>query len=303
MESVLARLQPNARVAVIRLRSLGDCVLTTPALKLLRQARPDLRIGVVAETAFRDVFAHNAVVDQVLPPDLLAVRRFASDLVINLHGGTRSMWMTALSGARLRAGFAHHRYAARAYNVAIPRAQEILGEDRPVHTAEHLASAMFYLGVPHQVIPQAVLPPVGQSRRDAYAVIHAVAATPEKTWSADNFITLAKSLQTQGLTPVFIGAATDNLAPFKNFEVQQGLAMADVRALIAGATLFIGNDSGPAHIAAAYSVPVVVLFGPSNAVTWAPWRTESKVLTSPEGIERITVDEVLQACDRLKVHR
>ena len=63
MSTVFERLPPGARVAVIRLRSLGDCVLTTPALSLLKQARPDLRIGVVVEDAFAPVFAGNPDVE------------------------------------------------------------------------------------------------------------------------------------------------------------------------------------------------------------------------------------------------
>ena len=57
--------------------------------------------------------------------------------------------------------------------------------------------------------------------------------------------------------------------------------LAQVKSVMAGAQLFIGNDSGPAHIAAAFGVPVVVLFGPSDPVNWAPWRTEAQVLTNP----------------------
>ena len=49
MGSVLERLPAGARVAVIRLRSMGDCILTTPALAILKQSRPDLSIGIVVE--------------------------------------------------------------------------------------------------------------------------------------------------------------------------------------------------------------------------------------------------------------
>ena len=64
--------------------------------------------------------------------------------ILNLHGGTRSLWLTLTSGARYRAGFAHHRFSFL-YSQKIPTAQAILGVDRPVHTAEHLASAVFWL--------------------------------------------------------------------------------------------------------------------------------------------------------------
>ena len=80
------------------------------------------------------------------------VNQCRSELVLNLHGGTRSMMMTLASGARYRAGFGHHRYGF-VYSHKIPRAQEILAAERPVHTAEHLASAMFWMGVPQQEIP------------------------------------------------------------------------------------------------------------------------------------------------------
>ena len=62
------------------------------------------------------------------------------------------MALTTASLAKYRAGFRHFRGAAL-YNIKIPRAQEILGEERVVHTAEHLASAMFFLGAPTQEIP------------------------------------------------------------------------------------------------------------------------------------------------------
>jgi len=69
---------------------------------------------------------------------------------------------------------------------------------------------------------------------------------------------------------------------------------------MSGASLFIGNDSGPAHIAAAFGVPVVVVFGPSNPVTWAPWRTEARVLTSQGNIDKITIDDVMAAAETLR---
>ena len=54
------------------------------------------------------------------------------------------MRLTVASMGPIRAGFGHHAWSFL-YNARIPRAQEILGEERAVHTAEHLASAMFWL--------------------------------------------------------------------------------------------------------------------------------------------------------------
>jgi len=67
MRNVLERLEPSARVAIVRLRSLGDCVLTTPGISLLKQARPDLQIAVVVEPAFAPVFEGNPDIDRLSP--------------------------------------------------------------------------------------------------------------------------------------------------------------------------------------------------------------------------------------------
>lgn len=272
MASVLDRLPPRSAIAVIRLRSLGDCVLTTPALAILQNARPDLRIAVVVEDRFREIFEGIA---PTLPPSLAALRRWAPRLCLNLHGGTRSALLTALSGAKFRAGFAHYRHQA-VYNVHIPRAQEILHVDRKVHTAEHLASAMFYLGAKRVDIPRAhlVAPLIVPPR--PYAVIHPVAAKPEKTWPAPNFLAVADRLLPE---PVFIGAAHDDLSPFAAHRIVQGASLTEIKSLIAAASLFIGNDSGPAHIAAAFGVPSVLLFGPSDPHIWGPWRNSSVILS------------------------
>ncbi len=264
-------------------------MLTTPAIQLLQAHQPGIVLGVVVEPAFRAVYEGMPGVEIVDD-----VRRFRPDLTINLHGGTRSALMTLKSGARWRAGFAH--YSLRwIYNLRIPRAQEILGVDRVVHTAEHVASAMFWLGVPATDIPRAKLfsdPPVASR---PYAVIHPFASAMEKQWPAERFAELAATLE---LEPVFIGTAADDFAPFKQYRCVTG-SLNETKRLLAGASLFIGNDSGPAHMAAAFGLPVLVLFGPSNEVVWAPWRTESRVLKSSD-LTAIPVTAVREAVADLR---
>jgi heptosyltransferase III len=297
--SVLDNLPRESRVALLRLRSLGDCVLTTPAVEILKRARPDLRVAVVVEERFRAVFEGNPDVEAILPPRLGALREWRPRLCLNLHGGTRSAWMTALSGALYRAGFGHFRHRG-AYNIRIPRAQEILGVARKVHTAEHLASAMFYLGAERREIPQARLE-ADRPVRTASAVIHPVAATPEKTWLAAGFLEVAHYLQRSGLEPVFIGGPGDDLSPFREFLVLHGAPLGEIKNLLAGASLFVGNDSGPAHMAAAFGLPVVIIFGPSDPQIWAPWRTASEVIAGPGGIAEVAPARVIEALSRLRV--
>lgn len=300
MAPALDSLPPGARVLIIRLRSLGDCVLATPALRLLHGFRPDLQIAAAVEPRFAAVFHSNPAVAAVLEPSLAAARRWRPQLAVNFHGGTRSLWLTLASGAPLRAGFGHYRHLW-AYNVRIPRAQEILGEERTVHTAEHMASAMFYLGVPRAPVPRAELFVPPPAPRPPYAVLHPFASAPEKAWPAERFAALGRRLrEDHGLGVVVIGAHGDDFAPFAGFETLRGAPLSEVMRLIRGASLFAGNDSGPAHIAAAFAVPSLVLFGPSDPRIWGPWQAPAEVLHAPEGIARIRLEEALEAAERLR---
>jgi len=287
----------GCRVAVIRLRSLGDCVLTTPALEILKRARPDVRIAVVVEDRFRAVFERNPDIETLLDPSWREVRAWRPWLCLNLHGGNASARMTALSGAPRRAGFAHYRWQAL-YNVRIPRAQQILGEERTVHTAEHLASAMFYLGAPRVEIPRAKLFADTKPSGRPYAIIHPIASQPDKTWHAAGFLQAARFLrESLDLEPVFIAGAGEDLRAFQEYRTVVGAPLAEIKSLLRGASLFLGNDSGPAHMAAAFGLPVVVIFGASDPATWHPWRTPSVVLHSPAAVELVT-----GALERMRVH-
>ena len=291
MASTLERLGPGSRVSILRLRSLGDCVLTTPAIAILKAARPDLRLSIVVESRFAAIFAGNPDLERVVVPDLTAA--WGSELCLNLHGGSRSMGMVAASMARFRAGFAHHA-GAWLYNVPVPRAQQILGEERTVHTAEHLASAMFHLGCPRGEIPRARLyaGPWTEAPK-SYFVMHPFASTPQKQWPAERFVEAARSVE---LEPVVIGAPGDDFSPFQAFRCVAG-PLEQTKQVLSGAKLFLGNDSGPAHMAAAFGVPVVVLYGSSDPVVWAPWRTRAEIFT---GLQETSVAQVVAALHRLQ---
>ena len=287
---------------IVRLRSLGDCVLTTPAIHILKSTRPDLEIAVMVEGRFADIFTGNPDIAVLLPPSPVTALGFRAHLTLNLHGGPRSAWLTAASLAGRRAGFAHYRSAAWLYNVKIPSAQEVLKVSGPVHTAEHLAAAVFFLGAQPVEIPRARLfPPSPSMSNSPYAVIHAFASQPDKTWPADCFAAAARHIQNElALEPVFIGAATDDFAPLAGFRCIAGSSLKDVQSLLGGASLFLGNDSGPAHMAAAFGLPVVVLFGSSHYEQWKPWRTTAESIVSPPDVRAVPLARVIEALDRVK---
>jgi ADP-heptose:LPS heptosyltransferase len=164
---------------------------------------------------------------------------------------------------------------------------------------------MFHLGVPRCKVPRAKLPPYPDGPppyvKENIAVLHPMATAKDKTWSAANFVAVAEHFKSAGLEPVFIGSAEDDLTRFSKYRTEKGAPLKDVLKLIASAAVFVGNDSGPAHIAAAFGVPTVVIFGGSDPIIWGPWRTSGEALSSPRGISGIDPAQVIDAVQRLRV--
>src|SRR5690349_2596937 len=102
MNNVLELLPRDARMALIRLRSMGDCILTTPAIDILHRFRPDLRVGIAVENRFADLFEGNPAIERTLDPSISAIRSWRPALCLDFHGGNRSAFLAAASGAALR---------------------------------------------------------------------------------------------------------------------------------------------------------------------------------------------------------
>ena len=303
--SLLPDLPAGARILILRLRSIGDIILLTPTLRLLKEWRPDLRISVMVESRFRDLLQGNPAVEEILSPGeragvgklfwrlafIRTIRRRRFFLCVNLHGGPTSRLFARWSTARWRVGFAHYR-GAGLYNILIPDARTILNQPS-LHTAEHQAAAFFYLGLPRTAIPRAeIFSGEGQAawwrekRRSwgivpeqPYAIVHPTASFKTKEWAPEGFARLGEYLERSahvapiyscgpGEAPVLDAVEKASGAPLRRLE---DVSLAQFAAALQGARLFVGNDSGPAHMAAALARPVVVIFGSSSSPIWGPW--------------------------------
>ena len=128
-------------------------------------------------------------------------------------------------------------------------------------------------------------------------MLHVAASHETKRWRRSQFIAIAKWLRDTYLlkTRVIAGPGQDHLLErFSSFETMLGLDVKQLCGTIGNAALFVGNDSGPAHIAAAYQIPTVVIFADSDSSVWGPWKTPSKIVESAK-IDDVGPSEVKEA--------
>jgi heptosyltransferase-3 len=337
------------RVLVVRLRSIGDTVLTTPSLFALRRFLPDTQIDILLEDWVAPVLDGLDLVDRVIAmarDSKTARARIARelrasryDVVYNLHGGTTATLLTRATGAKHRVGFEHYQYA-RLHNHIAPSSLEIWR--RPsLHSVEQQLALIGWTGVPVTDRPSTRLVVTGASLLSVteklgaagfkdfadgkpFAVIHPTAAFDTKQWATENFARAAEEITARGLTPVAIvspkeAQVIESLSKQSSAPIigLSDLSLPEVTALASRARLFVGNDSGIAHIAAAAGAPCVVVFGSSNTVHWRPWTTRpSEVVREempcqpchgyfcaefekPECILRVPVERVVGAIDRI----
>lgn len=347
---IVSRMREITRLLLVRIRSLGDSILTLPLIEALHEWRPELRLGIVIEAPYAAVFRHHPAVKALFilktktgktktghpalsrPRLIYELFRQRYPAVLNLHGGSTSMVITAATRSPLRLGQDTHRWSW-IYNGRIPASSTIWGK-RSLHTVEHQLTFMRWLGLPvtarsatlhiDPVARARIADYLQRSKISNYLVVHPTATLPTKQWTPTNFARLGDALLREFGHPIIYTAAQHEIPLLQ--QVQQAaqeshiyradLTLAEHFALLERCRLFIGNDSGPMHAAAALKKPVVAVWGSSDFNAWHPWQTEYDVVRSdlacmpcpgygcpvfgdPKCILDIPVSRVADACARL----
>ncbi|MFL6546640.1 MAG: glycosyltransferase family 9 protein, partial [Candidatus Udaeobacter sp.] len=287
------------KVLVVRLRSIGDTVLATPSLYALRRFLPNAQIDIVLENWVAPLLDGFEYVDKVIGVErgsalsrarLARTLRLANyDVAYNLHGGTTATLLMRASGAKHRVGYASYQYTWLLTHAAPPASQSWGAEK--THSVEQQLALLGWTGVPVSDRPPthlAVTPEAAESVAarlktlgiggSPIALLHPTAAFDTKQWAAENFARVAEYLVEGGIIPVAVVASREtavleelqglSAAPVIGFS---DLSLPEITALASKSRLFVGNDSGIAHIAAAVNTPSVVVFGSSNVHHWRPW--------------------------------
>lgn len=288
------------RILVVRLRSIGDTVLSTPSLIALKRFLPEAQIDILLEDWVAPVLEGFDAIDNVLTVSrkskksrfevALQIRRNKYDVAFNLHGGTTATFFVRVSGANHRVGFSHYSYKFL-YNHLLSSSADYWQKEF-THSAEQQLALLGFVGIPVEDKPKSSLnitekarnlieeklQPKTQNPKSKIALIHPVAAFDTKQWATENFARVAEYLHEKGLQIVAVATqkereVLDKLKKLSNVPITtfDDLTLPEITALAMRAKIFVGNDSGIAHIAAAVQTPSVVIFGSSNRNHWRPW--------------------------------
>lgn len=138
---------------------------------------------------------------------------------------------------------------------------------------------------------------------EGFLAIHPGSGSPRKNWPPDGFAALAQALSGSEPWLLVEGAADREAvaavrARAANAIVVRELPPRSLGALLARAGLYVGNDSGVSHLAAAFGAPTLALFGPSDPAIWSPVGPRVTTLRACASLETLAVEEVLAALGR-----
>ena len=299
------------QVLFIRFSSLGDVLLATPAVRGLKESRPESRVTFLTKGVFAPLLEGNPSIDRVVRledaddgghlPGLIRLCRSLGtfDVVVDLHGNLRS---------RVACGSISSSRVLRYSKGAVRRRLSTLGWKRAGgagperHVIQRYLEALGPLGVDQEprrpeihLRPEEVERMANLLRRrglrdpSRYAVVIPGARWPNKRWTVEGFAAVVRWLSDEmRMDTVLAGDG-------KEREWSSGVAEAagegavqltgetnlrELAALLKGARVAVGNDSGPGHIAAAVGTPLVTLFGPtSEAFGFRPFGIRSRVVS------------------------
>lgn len=294
------------KILIVKLGAIGDIVHTLPALAAVRDAYPNAEISWVADTRSYEILRGNEVIDRLIEidtrslrggkviEDLLIdltaqvrkVRQYKFDIALDFQGLLKSAILARLSGAKRRWGFDTKNLREPAGRFFLTDTAEIPERAHVIKKNLLLAKAALNMPLPekyefpihtepdHRAEAAEIIGKAG----GRFAILNPAGGWVTKLWRAEDYGCLADLIwETHSLVPIVAtGPAEKELAATVLANSQSGKAIG-VQPSLKGfyelakhASVYIGGDTGPTHLAVAAGSPVVGIFGPTE---W--WRNGS----------------------------
>jgi lipopolysaccharide heptosyltransferase II len=336
------------RILIVRTDRLGDVLLSTPAVKALRQKFPQSYISMLVSPYTKDVLDGNLAIDEIITFDKDAknqgfwanfefVRHLSKkkfDLAIVLHPTTRMHLLIFLAGIPKRLGY------DRKFGFLLTDRIKHAKQFGQKHESEYALDLARYLGIEPQ--DKTLFMPIKQESEkwvealfsqaqikdsDKLLAIHPAASCYSRIWPGERFAQVADKLAGQyGFKVVIVSGPKDSQKAevviknmrTKALDLAGKTSISQLASLLRRCQLFISTDSGPMHVASALGVPVITIFGRSQAglspQRWGPLGAKSRVLHKTVGciiclahncqkdfacLKATTVEDVLQAAESI----
>lgn len=280
------------KIAIFQTSFIGDSVLTTPLVKKTAKLFPDSKIVVITRPQTDEIFRPMKEVSEVILNDkkgwnklagiwktARAIKKAGVDIILVPHRSFRSALIAWLSGVPVRIGFTSSE-GWFLYTKTVPFSWMIHDAERNLSLLQGIVKEKFTAEKLNMRYTPSAEENVARLMKDfnlegkTLVGIHAGSAWPTKCWPMDYFVKLISRLQTEmGVKVVLVGGGKkDADLGEKICQLSEGHAanlcgktsLSDLMALMEHFKLFITNDSGPMHIATAFDVPTLAIFGPTT---------------------------------------
>lgn len=292
---------------------IGDAVMTTPAVRAIRNNFPESHIAMLAKPWVAPVFAHSPHVDEVLIYDAggrhkgftgtirLArdLRKYRFDAAILLQNAIEAALIAFWAGIPTRIGF-----NTDARRLLLTHPVRCTKEIKSIHQTGYYLEILkgaglsvgdrtleLFLGQRDKQGAQKVLETHGVGDADLVIGLNPSATFgPAKQWFAERYAELgdrlsetfhAKILIFGGPSDKVLGRRITQMMACPAIDISGNTTLGEAMALIARCRVFVTNDSGLMHVAAALNTPLVAVFGSTNSTTTSPYSRTSRVIRSP----------------------
>ncbi len=300
----------NMKILIRTPNHLGDCVMALPMINEAREAHPGAEVTLLVPSNLADLFAKNPAVDQIIKLShdhihgLLAVVKikellssYQFDLGYILPPSFGAAAGMKLGSVKERIGYiTDGRRLLLTKPLALPVPMDethrselyfnLLRRGAGVEL-EYVKPKMF-LDDDDMEAGNTLLQQFGIGSEDDYATIAFRAVAESRRWGVENYTALIKHLiKEHKLKCVLIGATADShdgdiIAEATSTKEVVNLAgktsLREAAAILSNSKFFIGNDSGPAHLAAAVGAPIIVISGADNPMATSPIASHKKVI-------------------------
>lgn len=290
------------KILVIRLKQIGDALISLPVCKSLKKTLPDAQIDYLLYEHIAPLFEHHPAIDhvRVITPEerrrkwkyfqnMLAIRRERYDMVIDLITVPITALMTRFSGAKWQIGFDKGKWRSHLYKTAVPHPQKSGSLDAKLAILKGLPFEVEIDRNFEVVLTDAEVSAMRQRMTDVGMDLHKpillfspISRVGSKTWPEDYFVSVLDYCVSQfdaqavliwgpgerdGVQSLLLQSQNQDQV-FANIETT---TLRELAALAKNCVMFIGNDSGPRHVAEAVGIPTFTIFAPfTGKFAWLP---------------------------------